>query len=254
MFAGSILDLEPDTSYEAQFVLKDPDGVRGEAEGDGRTRAGADAGGRRQDVSRLSAGFKGQKVEPRSKADVRLQPDLRRHGLGHRGRPRVKPGDTILVHAASTNTTARIHQRRAVNRTVPLDGTYYLTADGTADARSRSRRRRRRGDLRRRRQLRAVRRARRRLHLLRRDHVLVTTDYAIMAGTQFTRRINRIDGQALRVRERRVGLSSQLRGLEQLTTSPTTSFIGPRRSNHVIGWNGNSGLPFNGSTAEVSRR
>ena len=31
MFAGSILDLEPDTSYEAQFVLKDPDGVRGEA-------------------------------------------------------------------------------------------------------------------------------------------------------------------------------------------------------------------------------
>ena len=26
-FAGSILDLEPDTEYEAQFVLKDPDGV-----------------------------------------------------------------------------------------------------------------------------------------------------------------------------------------------------------------------------------
>src|SRR6185503_4240121 len=26
MFAGSILDLEPDTAYEAQFVLTDPDG------------------------------------------------------------------------------------------------------------------------------------------------------------------------------------------------------------------------------------
>ena len=31
MFAGSILDLEPDTAYEAQFVLTDPDGVTGES-------------------------------------------------------------------------------------------------------------------------------------------------------------------------------------------------------------------------------
>src|SRR6185295_16829264 len=31
MFAGSILDLEPDTPYEAQFVVSDPDGVIGPA-------------------------------------------------------------------------------------------------------------------------------------------------------------------------------------------------------------------------------
>src|SRR5215813_494966 len=31
MFAGSILDLESDTAYEARFVLSDPDGVTGEA-------------------------------------------------------------------------------------------------------------------------------------------------------------------------------------------------------------------------------
>ena len=31
MFAGSVLDLEPDTPYEVQFVLADPDGVRGES-------------------------------------------------------------------------------------------------------------------------------------------------------------------------------------------------------------------------------
>src|SRR5947209_4479234 len=31
MFAGSILDLEPDTEYEARFQMRDPDGVRGEA-------------------------------------------------------------------------------------------------------------------------------------------------------------------------------------------------------------------------------
>src|SRR5882724_4107954 len=32
MFAGSILDLEPDTEYEARFVMSDPDGVVGQAE------------------------------------------------------------------------------------------------------------------------------------------------------------------------------------------------------------------------------
>src|SRR4051812_25231671 len=30
MFAGSILDLEPDTEYEARFQVSDPDGVSGE--------------------------------------------------------------------------------------------------------------------------------------------------------------------------------------------------------------------------------
>src|SRR5216683_8032069 len=30
MFAGSILDLEPDTAYEARFVMSDPDGVVGQ--------------------------------------------------------------------------------------------------------------------------------------------------------------------------------------------------------------------------------
>src|SRR5260370_16853672 len=30
MFAGSILDLEPDTAYEARFVMSDPDGFLGQ--------------------------------------------------------------------------------------------------------------------------------------------------------------------------------------------------------------------------------
>ena len=30
MFAGSILDLEPDTAYEARFVMSDPDGLAGQ--------------------------------------------------------------------------------------------------------------------------------------------------------------------------------------------------------------------------------
>ena len=37
MFAGSILDLEPDTAYEARFVMTDPDGVSGPAASDGES-------------------------------------------------------------------------------------------------------------------------------------------------------------------------------------------------------------------------
>ena len=38
MFAGSIMDLEPDTEYEARFVMSDPDGVTGVAEQTVRVR------------------------------------------------------------------------------------------------------------------------------------------------------------------------------------------------------------------------
>ncbi len=89
MFAGSILDLEPDTAYEARFVMSDPDGVRGDGRAHGRTvRTRAEpkpyAGGRV--VPRLSARLHG--TEDRAgvrRADVRLQLLVRRHRLGHVG-------------------------------------------------------------------------------------------------------------------------------------------------------------------------
>ena len=64
------------------------------------------------------------------------------------GRPRVRPGDTILVHAGLYKYNRYEYTNdAAVNRTVPLDGTYYLTADGTAERpivdQGRGRRRRR---------------------------------------------------------------------------------------------------------------
>src|SRR5687768_10738405 len=50
------------------------------------------------------------------------------------GRPRVRPGDTILVHAGLYKyNRLEYTNNAAVNRTVPLDGTYYLTADGTPE-------------------------------------------------------------------------------------------------------------------------
>ena len=63
--------------------------------------SGAEAVRRRPRLSRVSARiYKGQKLEPAFEgSDVRVQPDVLRNGLGDRRRPRVKPGDTILVHA-----------------------------------------------------------------------------------------------------------------------------------------------------------
>jgi len=50
------------------------------------------------------------------------------------GRPRVHPGDTIVVHAGVYQYNRYEYTNdAAVNRTTPLDGTYYLTADGTPD-------------------------------------------------------------------------------------------------------------------------
>jgi hypothetical protein len=66
MFAGSILDLKPDTEYEARFVLTDPDGVSGEAERTSVVRTRAEPmryrGGRVFHV--YPHGFTGEKMEP----------------------------------------------------------------------------------------------------------------------------------------------------------------------------------------------
>ena len=46
----------------------------------------------------------------------------------------MRAGDTILVHAGLyTYSRYEYTNNASVNRTVPLDGTYYLTADGTPD-------------------------------------------------------------------------------------------------------------------------
>jgi hypothetical protein len=137
MFAGSILDLEPDTSYEARFTLSDPDGVRGTAEKTVTVRTRAEpkpaAGGRVFHV--YPPGFKGAKTEP-SFEGLMCAYNLTCAGTdwATAGRPRVKPGDTILVHAGLYKYNRYEYTNDpAVNRTVPLDGTYYLTADGTEE-------------------------------------------------------------------------------------------------------------------------
>src|SRR6266566_3036683 len=66
MFAGSILDLQPDTEYEARFVMSDPDGVQGGAEKTVTVRTRPEpkpyANGRTFHV--YPHGFKGTKIQP----------------------------------------------------------------------------------------------------------------------------------------------------------------------------------------------
>jgi hypothetical protein len=50
------------------------------------------------------------------------------------GRPRVKAGDTILVHAGLYKYHPEYYTGdRTINATTPVEGTYYLTASGTPD-------------------------------------------------------------------------------------------------------------------------
>ena len=137
MFAGSILDLEPDTEYEARFVMSDADGVRGEAQRTARcARARSRCryrGGRVFHV--YPHGFTGQKTEPAFEGLMCAYNEwCAGTDWATSGRPRVRAGDTIRVHAGVYQYNRYEYTNdAAVNRTTPLDGTYYLTADGTAE-------------------------------------------------------------------------------------------------------------------------
>jgi hypothetical protein len=133
MFAGSIFDLESGTDYECRFVLSDPDGVAGKAENIVTVRTRAEpkpaAGGNVYHV--YPPGYKGQKQEP---AFTGL---LAAYYQGSSGADyfnsypaRVKPGDTILVHAG-------LYKDDRYKYGGPLgtisSGTYFLTESGTPE-------------------------------------------------------------------------------------------------------------------------
>jgi hypothetical protein len=140
MFAGSILDLEPDTAYEARFVMIDPDGISGEAADAARTvtvrtrpEPKPAEGGRVYHV--YPVGYDGPRVEP---AFTGIMCAYNYYcGAGDTapaGRPRVRPGDTVLVHAGTYAYRYEIYANQTtVNATTTFEGTYYLTADGTPE-------------------------------------------------------------------------------------------------------------------------
>jgi hypothetical protein len=141
MFAGSVLDLEPGTAYDARFVLSDPDGLAGQT-GTSTTKTVAVI--TRAEPQPFSGGrvfhvyppdYKGTKLEPAF--DALMCAYNYYCGGGDTvtaGRPRVKAGDTILVHAGLYKYHAEFYTGdRTINATTPFEGTYYLTASGTAE-------------------------------------------------------------------------------------------------------------------------
>jgi hypothetical protein len=135
MFAGSILDLEPDTEYEARFVLSDPDGVAGKAESLVTVRTRAEpkpfAGGRTFHV--YPPGFNGTKQEPAFTGLLAAYYTGSSHSDNYNTFPvRVQPGDIILVHAGLYKDNRFLYGGSGGLGTVS-DGTYFLTQSGTAD-------------------------------------------------------------------------------------------------------------------------
>ena len=131
-FAGSILDLDPDTAYEVRLTMKDPDGVSGQAVQLVKVRTRAEpkaaAGGRVLHV--YPPTWRAAKEEPNYTG---LMAAYAGAGTGDWNvvfQNKVGPGDTILVHAG-------LYKGDRHNYVDPLsttfDGAYLLTAKGTAE-------------------------------------------------------------------------------------------------------------------------
>ena len=134
MFAGSILDLESGTAYEARFILSDPDGVSGEATHivtvSTRKEPKPATGGHVYHV--YPYGWNGPRE---TNSYIGLNCAYNYHCLGgdesFADRPRVVAGDIILVHAGIYQSFQDIYGRQSSTR--PVEGTYYLFGQGTAE-------------------------------------------------------------------------------------------------------------------------
>jgi hypothetical protein len=141
MFAGSVLNLEPDTEYECRFTLSDPDGVKGAAMKTVTVRTRAEPqpakGGHVYHVYPVD--WQGPKEQPAfTGLMAAYYMGLAHFDYENAFPPRVQPGDTILVHAG-VYIGDRFHYMNGQPRPGYLamgnlfDGTYYLTQSGTAD-------------------------------------------------------------------------------------------------------------------------
>ena len=142
MFSGSLFNLEPDTAYEVRVTMSDPDGVQGQAVQMGRFKT-------RKPPATASEGGHVYHVYPWDYAGPRIEPsftgllaayylEARHADWSTVGPIRVKPGDTILVHAGVYRDHREHYNDGVEGKTeprlaTPFDGTYYLTADGTPD-------------------------------------------------------------------------------------------------------------------------
>lgn len=133
MFAGSLFGLEPASTYECEFTMTDPDGLIGVARHTERvtTRAVPQPYEHGKIYHVYPLGYEGPREQPAFTG-------LNEAYYGYNGsgdwwlysEPRVRAGDTILVHAGVYKG-----ERYKYANPLGLDfhGTYVLTQDGTAE-------------------------------------------------------------------------------------------------------------------------
>src|SRR6478672_21844 len=138
-FAGSVLNLEPDTAYEVHFVMRDPDGVQGSAEKTVTVRT-------RKEPAPAPGGHVYHVYPFSHKAPLGPNEFIGLLAAYYMGAdesdhnnvfpPRVVPGDVILVHAGTYKDNRFVYggfDKNIETYGASFDGTYYLTASGTAD-------------------------------------------------------------------------------------------------------------------------
>lgn len=253
MFAGSILDLEPNTAYEARFVLRDPDGTKGQATKTVTVRTRPEPmplpGGNVYHV--YPPGFKGAKAEP-SFDGLMCAYNYTCAGTdwATAGRPRVKPGDTILVHAGVYKYNRYEYTNDpTVNRTTPLDGTYFLFAKGTPekpivikaagdgpaifDGNGNY----------------ALFDVRAADYTYFEGLTFRNSDYAILAGTQFQLGATGLTVKHCRFEDVGSGIFTNYSGSSNFYIADNY-FIGRHDPDHVIGWAGDFWTKFNGKDGQ----
>ncbi len=131
-FAGSILNLQPGTEYECNFVMADPDGVTGQAthtvKVKTRTEPQPYKGGRTLHV--YPPDYFGPRQEP---SFTGILDAYYGAGLGDWSvvwERRAKPGDTLLLHAGLYRPERLDYVDPMM---APFDGSMSLTLKGTAE-------------------------------------------------------------------------------------------------------------------------
>lgn len=134
MFAGSILDLEEGTEYEARFTLEDPDGVEGEAVKVVKVTTRAEPWAYREGRVRhvYPEYYEGEKEEPNYPGLVSAYggSENTKGDWYVVAEDPVQPGDIIKIHAGLYNADILNYPDW---HNVPFDGTYWFTQKGTAE-------------------------------------------------------------------------------------------------------------------------
>jgi hypothetical protein len=133
MFAGSLFDLDPATTYEVLLRITDPDGVDGPVERrvEARTRAMPAAATDGRTFHVYPQGHQGERQQPAFNGLLgAFNMGASQSDWFNSYPPRVQPGDVIIVHAGLYKDT---RYRYGGGIGTLFDGTYYLTASGTAE-------------------------------------------------------------------------------------------------------------------------